>query len=76
MTVEEKVPVLRTMLDGVYVDVKTKRVVGIKAKAPFISVLRLCNQAVRLIDEEGELLVAGDPEGIRTLDLHRDRVAC
>jgi hypothetical protein len=75
MTTEERWRVLNTMLTAVYVHLPTRRVVGLKARTPFIPILRLCSDSVRIIDEEGELF-DGDPEGIRTLDLHRDRVAC
>lgn len=75
-TREEKRDILGMMLEGVYVDVEKKLVLGLKAKAPFTPLLRLCSGAMKVIDEEGELVVSGDPEGIRTLNLHRDRVAC
>jgi len=66
MTLEENVRAPRAMLDAVYVDVTEKRIAEIKARAAFIPVLRLCDQALIAIDEDGEPLVHGDPEGIRT----------
>ena len=46
-------------------------------QAKFRHVLEGAGMAKPLTDlASGHHLTIGDPEGIRTLDLHRDRVAC
>ena len=66
------------MLDAVYCDLNKKEIIALKPKAPFLPVFSLCDG---LKENDGlifvrELVGIGDPEGIRTPDLHRDRVAC
>ncbi len=75
-TKEERRDILRLILDSVYVDLTTKKVVGLKPKSSFLPLFDL-EEPVRA----GEYvlttrLTAGDPDRIRTGDLHRDRVAC
>ena len=71
-TKEERREMLRLMLDAVYVDMPEGKVVSLKPKPAFLPLFNLEEPV-----QAGEsVLVAGDPEGIRTLDLHRDRVAC
>ena len=71
-TKEERRDMLRLMLDAVYVDMPTGKVVGLRPKPAFLPLFSLEKPV-----QAGEMvLVTGDPEGIRTLDLHRDRVAC
>jgi site-specific DNA recombinase len=76
----EKRDMLLMMLEAVYVDVPNKRLVALQVKPAFKPLFR-----VSLERKEPQLLtvrfghsdiVPGDPEGIRTPDLHRDRVAC
>jgi hypothetical protein len=79
MDTAERCEFLRAFLDGVYIDVKRKRIVEGAARPAFRSLFAACEGAViRVSAPEGADLnsVSGDPEGIRTLDLHRDRVAC
>lgn len=79
MTTAERHAVLSDMMEAVYVDVPAKRVVGVAAKPSFRALLKACEGSVRPAQgaEPGESDTGiGDPEGIRTLDLHRDRVAC
>jgi hypothetical protein len=73
-TWEEKRAMLRLALAGVYVDLETKRVVALQPRPHFTPLFRLCDA----LTEQGPLFFVGigDPEGIRTPDLHRDRVAC
>ncbi|MBT9161437.1 MAG: hypothetical protein DDT27_01549 [Dehalococcoidia bacterium] len=77
-TEEEKAKMLAIMLDAVYCDTNRKKIVALKLKSPFLPVFSLCDG---LKENDGlifmpELVGIGDPEGIRTPDLHRDRVAC
>ena len=77
-TEEEKAKMLVIMPDAVYYDTNRKAIVTIKPKSPFLPVFSLCDG---LKEKDGlifmpELVGIGDPEGIRTPDLHRDRVAC
>ena len=76
----KKRDMLLMMLEAVYVDVPNKRLVAFQVKPAFKPLFR-----VSLERKEPHLLsvrfghsdiVHGDPEGIRTPDLHRDRVAC
>ncbi len=59
------------MLEAVYVDMETAKVTALKPKPAFLPLFKL--EGTKAGDLE---LVLGDPEGIRTPDLHRDRVAC
>lgn len=66
------------MLEAVYYDTEKGLVVAIKPKPPFLPLLDICSG---LTQKEGifttpALAGIGDPDGIRTHDLHRDRVAC
>jgi hypothetical protein len=76
----DKRDMLLMMLEAVHVDVPIERLVAFQVKPPFKPLFR-----VSLERKEPQLLtvrfghsdtVLGDPEGIRTPDLHRDRVAC
>ena len=55
-------------------DVSRKELVGVKPKPPFVPVFDLLPVSTRAKGASIELI--GDPDGIRTHDLHRDRVAC
>ena len=70
-TKEERRDMLRLMLEAVYVDMETASVTALKPKPAFLPLFKL--EGTKAGDLE---LVLGDPEGIRTPDLHRDRVAC
>jgi hypothetical protein len=73
----EKQRLLSLMLESVFCDVPAQRVMALQPRVPFVPVLSVCDALVRIDGPTGlESEVAGDPEGIRTLDLHRDRVAC
>ena len=76
----EKRDMLLMMLEAVYVDVPNKRLVAFKVKPAFKPLSRVSLErkephsfSVRFSRSD---IVLGDPEGIRTPDLHRDRVAC
>ena len=78
-TVEEKRAPLKMTLDAVYVSLEKQCGVSHKPRAEFVPLPEMC----RGLREEGGLFYIvseefgiGDPEGIRTPDLHRDRVAC
>ena len=75
-TREEKRDILRMMLEAVYVDVPGAKAVALQVKAAYKPLFRAWLEngepqpcLLRFSD-----VVLGDPEGIRTLDLHRDRV--
>ena len=71
-TSEERHQLLKVMLDAVYVDMQTGKVVGIKPKPEFLPLFNL-KEPVRA----GEVvLVVGDPDGTRTHDLCLDRAVC
>jgi hypothetical protein len=58
---EERRDMLRLMLDAVYVDLESAKVVTLKPKPAFLPLFRLDGQT-----KAGDLaLVPGDPEGIR-----------
>ena len=63
-----------------YCDPREGVVVGLRPKGPFVPLFRLCEGLVRTAPQPVEggihIAVPGDPEGIRTPDLHRDKVAC
>ena len=68
------------MLEAVYVDVPQGKVTALQIKPAFKPLFRVWlengePQQVALRFHPGDI-VLGDPEGIRTPDLHRDRVAC
>ncbi len=71
-TKEERRDLLRMSLDGIYVDMSNGSFVALKPKAAFLPLF----QIDRPVRSGSTVLVSGDPEGIRTPDLHRDRVAC
>ncbi len=79
MDTAERHEFLNVFFGGIHVDVAKKDIVGIAARPRFRAVLRACEGSVKAASApEGadSNSVTGDPEGIRTLDLHRDRVAC
>jgi hypothetical protein len=68
---------LKCMFESLYVEFRTGQIVEVVPKPGFRWVL----EAGELTKPPGAvpddpILVIGDPEGIRTPDLHRDRVAC
>ncbi len=63
---------LRVMLEAVYVDVDLGKVVGISPKPSFLALFNLKEP----LTTTGAVLVTGDPDGIRTHDLRRDRPIC
>ncbi len=71
-TKEEKRDLLRMCLEAVYVDMESASLVALKPKPAFLPLFNLEEP----VKAGTKLLVTGDPEGIRTPDLHRDRVAC
>ncbi len=76
-TPEEKHQLLRCMFESLYVEFRTGQIVEVVPRPGFRWVL----EAAEITRPPGAvpddpLLVIGDPEGIRTPDLHRDRVAC
>ena len=78
-TAEERRELLRLTFEAVYVDVASERIVSLKPRPEFVPLLRLCKglrEKEGLFYIEAENFGIGDPEGIRTPDLHRDRVAC
>ena len=77
-TEEERSHMFASMLEAVYCDTETKAIVALKPKPPFLPLFSLCRG---LTEKDGLFLTCalagiGDPGGIRTPDLHRDRVAC
>ena len=65
------------MFESLYLELRTGQIVEVVPKAGFRWLLEgaeITRPSTPVAD--GPLLVIGDPEGIRTLDLHRDRVAC
>ena len=76
--IEEKSKMLGIMLDAVYCDLNKGCIVALQPKVAFIPLFGLCED---LKETDGVFTVRrfigiGDPEGIRTLDLQRDRLAC
>ena len=70
---------LNVFFSAIYIDVENKVIVGLVATPKFRAVLRACEGSVEAVPARigaGLNSACGDPEGIRTLDLHRDRVAC
>lgn len=63
----EKAAITKTVFEEVYVDLDSATVRYVKPRAPFLPLFRVLWQ---------EKLLHGDPEQIRTADLHLDRVAC
>ena len=65
------------MIEGPYVDFNTGQLLEFVPRAGFRYVFESAGIAKPLAHlASGKQLAIGDPEGIRTLDLHRDRVAC
>ena len=69
---------LAIMLEAVYCDTRPKKIVALKPRGIFLPLFALCNN---LKEKDGLVFLTdfvgiGDPDGIRTHDLHRDRVAC
>ena len=63
---------LTMMLDAVYVDMNDGMIKGVKPKVEFLPLFNLKEPV-----KAGEWnLVSGDPDGIRTHDLRRDRPIC
>ena len=75
---QEKAKMLALMLEAVYCDTAIKKIIALKPRQIFLPLFALCNS----LQEKNELIFLpdfvgiGDPDGIRTHDLHRDRVAC
>ena len=63
----EKAAITKTVFEEVFVDLDSATVRYVKPRAPFLPLFRVLWQ---------ERLLHGDPERIRTADLHLDRVAC
>ena len=72
-TPEERASLLSNVADKLYVDFETGQLLEVVPKSGFRYVLEA---ALITRPPGGSGLTNGDPEGIRTLDLHRDRVAC
>ena len=69
----ERASLLTSFAEKLYVDFATGQLLEIVPKSGFRYVLEAA-QITRPVS--GSELTNGDPEGIRTPDLHRDRVAC
>ena len=72
-TLDERRAILLTALDAVYIDMDTSRLVAIQPKADFLPLLAAASPTLGLA---GKSLLLGDPEGIRTPDLQRDKLVC
>ena len=71
-TREEQHDLLKLMLDAVYVDMGAGKVVAVSPKPEFLPLFNLRERV-----SSGAIdLVTGDPDGIRTHDLRRDRAVC
>ena len=78
-TREEKRDILRMMLQAVYVDVPKKKLVALQVKPTFKPLFRawLENEEPQQVQLRFTSdIVFGDPEGIRTPDLQRDKLVC
>ena len=64
---EERAGIVQAVLEEVYVDLDRAEVVIIKPRSQFLPLMRALWR---------DKLLHGDPERIRTADLHLDRVAC
>ena len=65
------------MFKSPHVGYRTGKLLELVPQAEFRHVLEGAGMAKPLTNSaSGHQLTIGDPEGIRTLDLHRDRVAC
>ena len=72
MTADENHELVRMVLERVEVNVEAGTAEAVIPKPAFAPLFRV------LSEEDGGLIsiCAGDPDRIRTDDLHRDRVAC
>ncbi len=70
---EERAKLLSSLAEKLYVDFSTGQLLEVVTKSGFSNVLEAA-WITRPLGGSG--LTNGDPEGIRTPDLHRDRVAC
>ncbi len=76
-TPEEKAQLLGRMVSAIYVDFVTGRLLELVPKDGFRFPLEAAEIATPLARPAAyPQLTIGDPDGIRTHDLHRDRVAC
>jgi ribosome-associated translation inhibitor RaiA len=69
---------LAIMIEAIYCDTRLKKIIALKPRGIFLPLFALCDS---LKEKDGlvfpsDFLNIGDPDGIRTHDLHRDRVAC
>ena len=60
------------MLEAVYVDVAKGEIVCVRPKSNFLPLFNL----EAPVETRAGMLVTGDPDGIRTHDLRRDRPIC
>lgn len=76
-TPEERAELLGRMIESLYVDFKRGQVLELVPKAGFRYVFEGAGvtKPLTYLASDHELTI-GDPEGIRTPDLHRDKVAC
>jgi predicted transcriptional regulator len=72
-TLEERRAIVLAALDAVYVDVDKEQVVAVQPKGDFLPLLAAASPTWGLA---GKSLLLGDPEGIRTPDLQRDKLVC
>jgi site-specific DNA recombinase len=72
-TLDERRAMVLTALDAVYVDMDTGRLAAVQPKADFLPLLAAASPTWGLA---GKSLLLGDPEGIRTPDLQRDKLVC
>ena len=65
------------MIESLYVDFRAGQVLEIVPKPGFRCTFEAAGitKALTYVTSDQQLTI-GDPEGIRTADLHRDRVAC
>ena len=76
-TLAERAEMLRSMIRSIYVNFLTGQLLEIVPKPGFRYVLESSGLTRPLaFSASGTELTIGDPDGIRTHDLHRDRVAC
>lgn len=76
-TPEEKYDILTSIMDRAYADFGSGSIVELVLKDGFRWILEASGTIKPPKEDLGDFrLVIGDPEGIRTPDLHRDRVAC
>ena len=73
VTLEESPAIVLTTLEAVYVDMDGRQLVAVRPKADFLPLLAAASPTWGLA---GKSLLHGDPEGIRTPDLQRDKLVC